>query len=383
MPLPSYFADFLKNIRLTDSQRDDLITGHKTLRTRLEQDEKLSKIIVSTFLQGSYRRATAVRPQGDKRADVDVIVVTNLDRQTHTPAAVIDLFIPFCEKHYKGKYAIQGRSIGIELSYVDLDIVVTSAPSEVDQTHLKAASVTTQEDLVTASDWRLVSNWVELSKRSNATSTLLLEAIQAAAEWKLEPLWIPDQDAQNWSETHPLEQIRWTRDKNKNTNKHFVNVVKAIKWWRILRLSDLKYPKGYPVEHMVGDCCPNDIQSVGEGVTRTLESIVSNYSAYRSLGLTPSLPDRGVPSHNVWKRVSNEDFIAFYDRVKGAAGSARAALDATTVKEKVANWQLLFGSKFPDAPDDRSRASVKNGPASSGGFTERQEQSEIGGGRFG
>ena len=381
MPLPSYFNDFLKNIRLTDNQRDDLITGHKTLRTRLEEDQALSKIIVSTFLQGSYRRATALRPKGDKRADVDVIVVTNLDRHTHTPAQVIDLFLPFCDKHYKGKYRVQGRSIGIELSYVDLDIVVTSAPSEVDQARLKQTSVTTNEDLVTATDWRLVSGWVELSRRSG-TGTVLLESIQAAAEWKLEPLWIPDQDAQNWSETHPLEQIRWTRDKNKNTNKHFVNVVKALKWWRLLNLTDLKYPKGYPIEHMIGDCCPDEIQSVGEGVASTLENIVSKYSWYRTWNLTPKLPDRGVPSHDVWKRMSSDDFAAFYDRLKEAAEIARTALGAETVKEKVANWQLLFGKKFPDAPDNGGNSSVKNGPSSGGGFSERTENSLIGGGRF-
>lgn len=381
MPLPSYFADFLKEIRLTDNQRNDLITGHKTLRQRLENDPDLSEIIVSTFLQGSYRRSTALRPVGDKRADVDVIVVTNLDRFSHTPEDVINLFIPFCEKYYKGKYKIQGRSIGVVLSYVDLDIVVTSAPSLVDQNKLKAASVVTDESLEETIDWRLVPQWVEFSQRTGAIA-LLSEQIRAQAEWQLEPLWIPDQDAQEWAETDPLEQVQWTRDKNRDTNKHFVNVVKAIKWWRILRLSDLKYPKGYPIEHMVGDCCPDGISSVGEGVTKTLEAIVNNYRLYRALEKTPVLPDRGVPSHNVWKRLSNEDFVAFYDRTKEAAGIARAALDAKSVKDKVAYWQQLFGKKFPDAPDDGGSASVKGGPTSSGGFTERAGPSEPGGGRF-
>jgi len=125
----TYFTDFLQDIRLTENQRNDLKRGHSTLRDRLMSDESLSKYIVTTFLQGSYRRSTAIRPVGDKRADVDVIVVTKLDRNSVTPQKAIDLFIPFVEKHYKGKYRVQGRSIGIELSYVDLDIVITSAPS--------------------------------------------------------------------------------------------------------------------------------------------------------------------------------------------------------------------------------------------------------------
>ena len=128
--VPSYFKDFLSNIRLSDNQVSDLKTGHTTLRKRLEADETLSKIIVSTFLQGSYRRSTAVKPKNGNKSDVDVIVVTKLDSEEYTPEEALDLFVPFLDKYYNGKYRIQGRSIGISLSYVDLDIVPTSAPSE-------------------------------------------------------------------------------------------------------------------------------------------------------------------------------------------------------------------------------------------------------------
>lgn len=65
MQISTYFTDFLTDIRLTSNQINDLIKGHETLRNRLNNDETLSELIVSTFLQGSYRRATAVRPKGD------------------------------------------------------------------------------------------------------------------------------------------------------------------------------------------------------------------------------------------------------------------------------------------------------------------------------
>ena len=55
----NYFKDFLSNIRLSENQVNDLKTGHSTLRKRLKDDKELSKIIISTFLQGSYRRSTA------------------------------------------------------------------------------------------------------------------------------------------------------------------------------------------------------------------------------------------------------------------------------------------------------------------------------------
>lgn len=375
MKIDSYFNDFLKGIRLTPAQRTDLITGHTTLRDRLKADQNLKDIIISTFLQGSYRRATAVRPLNGKRADVDVILVTNLERDELTPQEAIDKFIPFVEKHYKGKYEVQGRSIGIELSYVDLDIVITSAPSEADAAALQSRSVTSSlalEDFTANYDWKLSRGWYEPDFSRGLIN--LAESVKAEAEWKTSPLWIPDREAEEWVETHPLEQIRWTRDKNKNTNRHYVNVVKALKWWRTLRLTTLKYPKGYPIEHMIGDCCPDNISSVAEGVCKSLEAIVSNYSIERRWNQTPVLPDRGVPSHDVWKRVSSTDFASFYDSVKSYAKIAREALEAQSLKVQVEKWRELFGDKFPpyDGDDDNK---IRNLTGPAGGFSVRTENS--------
>jgi hypothetical protein len=110
--LTSSFNSFLAGIRPTENHNNDFITGHRTLKNRLLADEKLSPIIVSTFLQGSYRRATAIRPQGDKRADVDLVVVTKLMREEYTPQEAMNLFVPFLNKHYEGKWEFQGRSMG-------------------------------------------------------------------------------------------------------------------------------------------------------------------------------------------------------------------------------------------------------------------------------
>ncbi len=163
MELPSYFSDFLSEIRLTHGQINDCRTGHTTLRRRLLDDDKLSNVIVNTFLQGSYRRATAVRPKGNSRADVDVIVVTKLHKDEFTPARALEQFVPFLEKHYEGKYKPQGRSFAIELTYVDLDIVPTAAPSESEIGVLKEAAISDDEtpEGVTASrslPWWLTVN---------------------------------------------------------------------------------------------------------------------------------------------------------------------------------------------------------------------------------
>ena len=104
MEIPSYFSDFLTNIRPTTDEIDDYIKGHSTLTKRLKEDSKLKEIIISNFLQGSYRRATALTASAGKRADVDVVVVTNLCEEKYTPQAAMDVFVPFLEKYYKDRY---------------------------------------------------------------------------------------------------------------------------------------------------------------------------------------------------------------------------------------------------------------------------------------
>ena len=182
--LPSYFSDYLTDVRPTKNQRDDLKQGHKTLRKRLCEDVKLAPIIVSDFLQGSYRRSTVVRPKGDKRSDVDIIVVTCMDKDEYTPSEAMEAFVPFLDKHYKGKWRPQGRSFGIELSYVEMDLVITAAPSESMAGILGEKSVTTDDSLTEALDWRLVKGWIPPEERVTFSDSMRLEKALSQPEWK-------------------------------------------------------------------------------------------------------------------------------------------------------------------------------------------------------
>jgi hypothetical protein len=363
MQLRTEFEEFLTAIRPTKNQKDDLIKGHSTLRSRLADDETIKKIRVSDFLQGSYRRATAVRPNDDKRADVDVVVVTKLSEAECTPARAMDVFKPFLDKYYKGKWRQQGRSFGIELTYVELDLVITSAPSEAEEGLLGSDAVTADDDLEEARDWRLNEKWVALSRRELFGMQHLLAAAATAPEWKTKPLRIPDRDANKWEDTHPLEQIRWTRDKNAQTNKHFVNVVKAIKWWRLENYSEPAHPKGFPLERLVGDCCPDGIASVADGITETLEQIVSKYKVQALAGLKPVLPDYGVPGHDVFKRITAADFKKFYDQAVEGAKIARDALDSSDRAESANLWRKLLGTKFPKPPEGGSKGTAYTSPS--------------------
>lgn len=372
MELKQQFGDFLKDIRPSDKQKEDWKTGSKTLRTRLLNDETLSPHIVGTFLQGSVRRSTAVRPTGGSRPDVDVVIVTTIDHTKETPAVAMKRFEPFLEKHYKGKWERQDRSFGIELSYVDLDLVVTALPSSgADarsslQEIYKSESVQTVESLEDQSDWQLDKAW-KPGQPLTALSKALLEAAEGK-DWKSNPLMLPDRKVSDWGPTHPLAQIDWTAKKNRRCNGHYVNIVRAVKWWRHHHIDNLpKYPKGYPLEHLIGSVLPDGTESMAKGVTSAFEQIRDRFQSNVLAGTVPDLRDHGVPTHDVMKRVSAKDFREFHAGVSKAATIARQALDETDATKSAEFWRQLFGTSFPLPPSgggDRSTGfSSPSGPA--------------------
>lgn len=360
--LPSYFVDFLARVRPGDDINKELQDAHKTLRDRLAKDEDLATILVSDFLQGSYRRATAVKPGASKRADVDVVIVTSLDEGTHTPDQALKKFVPFLDAHYEDQYRLQGRSIGIDLDAVTLDLVVTSAPSEIEQEAARSAEVRA---------------FFEVSQKSEDQLYHFLAKAAADEEWRKSPLRIPDCDARRWEDTHPLEQIRWTHEKNARCNSHYVNVVKSLKWWHQTQHSNEAHPKSYPFEHLIGVACPDGIESVAAGVAQTLESIRDTYASFAQAQITPVVPDHGVPSHNVLKRTPGADFSRFHARVSAAATIARQALNLEDIAASAREWRKLFGDEFPEPP-----STSENSGSAGGGFSPRSSVSTPRPGRF-
>src|ERR1700749_2784822 len=103
MELRSQFEAFLRDIRPSERNKEEWKRGSNTLRARLLADPLLSPLITSSFLQGSVRRSTAVRPTVGKRWDVDVVIVTTIDQKVKPPAAAMKRFEPFLNEHYEGK----------------------------------------------------------------------------------------------------------------------------------------------------------------------------------------------------------------------------------------------------------------------------------------
>ncbi len=380
--MDSYFRDFLAGIRPTKAQRDDYRDGHKRLTDRLKAEEELKPIVVGTFLQGSYRRSTAVRPIGDSRPDVDVIAVTRLSSAEYTPREALDLFVPFLDEHYEGEWEPQGRSFGIELSKVELDLVVTSAPNEAEEGLLLSDAITLSRSVEDLEAWDLGGyDAVRKSAAQYDVERALIASVLKRAGWQLSPLEIPDRKANSWQDTHPLAQIDWTVGKNRDTNKHYVNVVKALKWWRKVNHTTPKYPKGYPLEHLIGQCCPDGIASVAEGVTHTLEKIRDDYAGHAAAKIAPYIQDHGV-AQDVFRRVTGEEFAEFHGQVAEAAEVARRAYDDQDERQSAEAWRELFGDKFPKPPPGGGSGGGGDGGSGGKGFTRRDAPSRVGGGRF-
>lgn len=351
--LTTYFNDFLKNIALSDKQKKELQSAHQELRKWLAEDENTSQLLETSFLQGSYQRSTITKPDPGKKPDVDVIVVTNLDRERIAPRAAMDLFIPFLEKYYPGRWKPQGRSFGIELNTVDLDLVITALPDEATQRTLKSS---------------FLLEGYEVAE----TEVSLIEGIDWGGY-----LWIPDRDTHEWQRTHPLAQIEATVKKNKASSGIYLGVVKTLKWWRKQNVASDNKIKSYPLEHMIWNACPDTFSCIPDGVFQTMSTFCRDYAVDRTSSKVPFLPDHGIPEHNVLKRISFSDFASFYDLVNSHILAVKTALESDTAESALKIWRELLVPDFPDSPKGNS-----GGGSSGGGFTPRSKKSRPSEGRF-
>jgi len=348
LELKQYFSEFLEAIRPTASQRADAKAAHLRLRERLAKDAPLDEHVITTFLQGSYRRSTDVRPVGDKKSDVDIVVVTNMSEQRFSPSAALDEFRAFLQQYYAGQYEMQDRSWGVVDGEVELDLVPTSAPSEaVAESFRELRKAGAAVDLGLEESAVVLGILREAAERGRRVTA----ALATSDEWRDDPLHIPDRKREKWQPTHPLLQIDRTIEKNAACEGHFVNVVRCVKWWHLEKAGDV-HPRGYPLEAIVFRKCPTGLDSVAEGFVRTLEAIRNDYKATFDKGdQKPQIWDHGVRTQDVLARLSIAEFRAFYECVALWAPFARRALDETDREVCIERWRQIFGGSFP-GPED-------------------------------
>lgn len=356
MKLETSFRLFLQEIALTDPEEKNLKKAHEDLKKNLKEYSESSdfkELICSDFIQGSLKRKTCLKARPQKRSDIDVVIVTKLHESEFSPQAAQAKFLPFVEKYYSGKYKPKGRCIGVTLDDcdTDLDIVITSNPTEAQMGFLTEALFKNFDSFQEWESEELQKSLDKFYSVARLDGNIKLSESNPQ-DWKIEPLRIPDKDAKQWQDTNPMAQVYWTIRKNQNCNNLFLPVVRAVKWMRDSFGGFPDFPKGYTLEHIVGDCCPDGIVSIADGVTFTLEEIVNRYLPFIQRKEVPILKDRGVDT-NVLSRQKFNDFLEFYNRISVAAQLAREALDADESHQSSVLWRQLLGEEFPlsDKPE--------------------------------
>lgn len=319
MATQSQFKKFLQDIEPSSTTKANARTAHTNLRKSLREDKDFKDHHVGTFLSGSYKRDTAIRPRvkdgNTDRPDVDIIVVTK-HTLSDKPAEVLDLLYRTLKKKYSNM-RLQARSVGIETSNADMDVVPIIAPNGMDGT-----------------------------------------------------LYIPDRKLEEWLVTNPPGHTQWTTNVNKSSNGMFKPLVKLMKWWRKENRTVNKRPKGFVIEVITADCANLVETQYADLFLGTLEGIVSKYALAILLEQVPCIPDPAVPGNSVTDGMTFEAFKGFYNKAKAHAKLGREAQVEEDEKEALKKWREIFGDRFPAPVKSESKAaSLLSSAAIPGGLS--------------
>lgn len=311
MATQQQFIDFLSDIEPSKTTKEKAASAHAAARDHLESHDKFKKYHIDTFLSGSYRRDTAIRPRmhdgQEDRADVDAIVVTN-HKKTDNPEEVISLL----HKTLKEKYADikkNVRSVTIVSNGVNVDIVPIIAPDGLDG-----------------------------------------------------QLFIPDRNLAAWVETNPPKHTKWTTDTNEAADGRFKPLVKLVKWWRRENDTGFRKPKGFVLECMAAYNMNSGEKQFQELFVGTFEKILDTYRLHIAAGIVPWIQDPAVASNSVTNGMEFEEFKAFYEKIEEHAVFGRKAINEKDDEKQLEMWRQIFGERFPKTGSSKSAENLLMAP---------------------
>lgn len=313
------FETLLRDIEPSPTTKKNASGAHRTLRAYLAAHEDFKSVHLDTFLAGSYRRDTSIRPRriGDREArpDIDIIAVTNHTRDDD-PKAVLTLLRSCLAEEYTLDDKPHDRSVGVITEQVEMDVVPIIAPYGMEGT-----------------------------------------------------LYLPDKRLKEWIETNPPGHTAWATEVNKAAGDRFKPLVKLFKWWRRESPTISKRPKGFVIECIVADCMDRGEKSYPELFIGTLESIVRRYAFDVALKQVPRIEDPGVPGNSVTARLSFDAFEGFYNKAMAHAELGRRAMDEEDAEESLEMWRKIFGPRFPAGPARTAAKSLLSAPATPSAFS--------------
>ena len=328
MATQEQFCSFLSDIEPSPTTKSNASCRHTELRDFLVKDSEFKECHVQTFLSGSYKRDTAVRPMTVNgtvaRPDVDIIVVTN-HTSADDPKDVIDTLFAAVRrlKSQKSTYTSirrQARSVGIETTTADMDAVPIIAPYGIEGP-------------------------LYIANRKYETET------------------------EKWLPTNPPGHTAWTGQMNKISGGRFKPLVKLMKWWRRQNPTISKCPKGFVIECIVAECFDPSESDYGKLFLGTLKAIVSKYKPYIDMKWVPPIADPSVPGNYVTSGLTYDAFEGFYGKIQAHAEIGERILAKTDSDEELELWRDIFGDRFPASRGRAESAGLLHEAACVSAFT--------------
>lgn len=295
------FIEFIKDITPSATTNARSKSAHTAIRNALISDEDYGESVLRTFLGGSYRRKTAIRPVakgGDTdRPDVDIYVVVEGTTSTCSPSDLVNDLYNALNRHRRALYITKLKrnrcSIAISTNKADMDV----SPL-LDRGH---------------------DGYYRIGNRNSG----------------------------EWYATDPEAHTDWSAEVNADAGLRFNPMVKLMKWSRRQNPTISKHPKSIGLEALVAKHMPMNESHYGVLIHDTFDDIVAVYSLHSLLGTCPSLDDPAVNGGNLLGGVSGAAWSGFYDKVKYLRDEAAKALDADDQSVATKHWRRVFGPRFP------------------------------------
>ena len=167
---------------------------------------------------------------------------------------------------------------------------------------------------------------------------------------------IPDRNQEDWILTNPPGHTSWTENVNASADGYFKPLAKLNKWWRRQSPTIARKPKGFVMECITAECMDYEETYYGELFVKTLEGIVGKYEICVALNMVPYISDPGGTGNNVTDGITPDAFAGFYNKAKEHAELGRKALNETDVEKATKLWKKIFGDRFPKTEASRSES---------------------------
>ena len=123
-----------------------------------------------------------------------------------------------------------------------------------------------------------------------------------------------------------------------------------LKWWRQEAYTQPKYPKGYVLERIAGECVDITARDHAEGFVRLLENIARTYAGYATSGSFRTCRTQACRRTTSRTASRGPDFKTFITKVAEAAKVARAALDETSTSKERGPLAEAVRAEVPRPP---------------------------------